>query len=132
MRTERPEPILPARNLDETWTFYETLGFTPWFRGRWSGYEIISRGELVIHFFAESELVPAENESQCYWRVKDADEFYLLFAGLDLPAEGIPRLTAPEDQPWGMREFTFVDPSGNRVRVGHNLDRAYDPRDSEV
>ena len=27
MKTERPEPILPARNLDETRAFYEKLGF---------------------------------------------------------------------------------------------------------
>jgi hypothetical protein len=55
-------------------------------------------------------------------------------AALNLPSEGIPRLTAPVDQPWGMREFTLVDPSGNLVRVGHDLDAdaAYVPQDSEV
>jgi catechol 2,3-dioxygenase-like lactoylglutathione lyase family enzyme len=133
MRTERPEPILPARNLDETRAFYEKLGFVPWFRGRgpWE-YEIVSRGHLVVHFFAESELTPSQNDASCYWRVKDADRFYEEFAALDLPSEGIPRLTKPVDQPWGMREFTLVDPSGNLVRVGHDLDadRAYMPRDS--
>ena len=126
MRTERPEPILPARNLDETRAFYRKLGFTAWFDGRgpWE-YEIMSRGNLVVHFFAESGLTPAQNESCCYWRVTDADRFYQEFAPLNLPAEGIPRLTAPVDEPWGMREFTFVDPSGNRVRVGHDLGDAY-------
>jgi MFS family permease len=49
--------------------------------------------------------------------VRDADEFYQEFARLGLPSEGIPRLTAPVDQPWGMREFALVDPSGNLVRV---------------
>jgi hypothetical protein len=28
-----------------------------------------------------------------------------------------------------MREFTLVDPSGNLVRVGHNLGDAYIPQD---
>ena len=135
MRTERPEPILPARNLDETRAFYEKLGFVSWHKGRgpWE-YEIFSRGHLVIHFFAEPELTPSENETSCYWRVKDADRFYQEFAALDLPSEGIPRLTVPVDQPWGMREFTLVDPSGNLVRVGHDLDAdaAYVPQDSET
>ena len=74
MRTERPEPILPARNLDEIRAFYEKLGFTPWFRGRgpWH-YEIVSRSQLVVHFYAVPELAPTENNSSCYWRVKDAD-----------------------------------------------------------
>jgi catechol 2,3-dioxygenase-like lactoylglutathione lyase family enzyme len=135
MRTERPEPILPARNLDETRAFYEKLGFVPWHRGRgaWA-YEIVSRGHLVVHFFEEPELTPGENETSCYWRVRDADRFHQEFARLNLPSEGIPRLTPPVDQPWGMREFTLVDPSGNLVRVGHDLDAdaAYMPQDSAI
>jgi catechol 2,3-dioxygenase-like lactoylglutathione lyase family enzyme len=135
MRMERPEPILPARNPEETRAFYEQLGFVPWHSdgGPWE-YEIFSRGHLVVHFFAEPELTPSENETSCYWRVKDADRFHRELAGLNLPSEGIPRLTAPEDQPWGMREFTLVDPSGNLVRIGHDLDAdsAYVPRESAV
>src|SRR3974390_1688081 len=85
MRTERPEPILPARNLDETRAFYEKLGFTPWFRGRapWD-YEIVSRGHLGVHFFAEPGLTPSENNTSCYWRVKDADRFFAELAALNL------------------------------------------------
>ena len=135
MRTERSEPILPALSLDETRAFYEKLGFISWHNGRgpWE-YEIFSRGHLVIHFFLESGLTPGENNTSCYWRVRDADRFYREFARLNLPSEGIPRLTMPLDQPWGMREFTLVDPSGNLVRVGHDLDAdaAYVPPDPVI
>ena len=135
MRTERSEPILPARNLDETRAFYEKLGFVSWHggRGHWE-YEIFSRGHLVVHFFAEPGLIPGENETSCYWRVRDADRFYQELAGLNLPSEGIPRLTAPVDQPWGMREFALVDPSGNLIRIGHDLDAnaAYVPQEPGV
>lgn len=126
MRTERPEPILPSRDLDETRRFYERLGFRLWFGGRepWD-YEIVSRGNLVVHFFASAGLVPAKSDSMCYWRVKDADGFHRELATLGLPSEGIPRLTPPEDKPWGMREFALVDPSGNLVRIGHDLGDAY-------
>ena len=34
-------------------------------------------------------------------------------------------MTAPRDEPSGMREFTIVDPSGNLLRVGHDLYDAY-------
>jgi hypothetical protein len=123
MRSERSEPILPALSLDETRAFYTELGFVSWHNGRgpWE-YEIFSRGHLVIHYFLERELKPGENYTSCYWRVKDADELYQEFARLGLPSRGIPRLNPPEDQPWGMREFTLVDPSGNLVRIGHDLD----------
>ena len=131
MRMERPEPILPARDLAEIRAFYEKLGFSAWFRGRapWD-YEIISRGHLVVHFFAKPELTPGENDCSCYWRVKDADLFYQEFALLHLSSEGIPRLTAPADKAWGMREFTLVDPSGNLIRVGHDLGEGYVPRET--
>jgi hypothetical protein len=125
MRTERAEPILPSRNLDETRAFYEKLGFTSWFgpQSEWT-YEIVSRGELVVHFFADPNLNTADNCSGCYWRVTDADRFYEEAMTLNLPSTGIPRLTAPQDQTWGMREFNLIDPSGNLLRIGHDLDRA--------
>ena len=130
MRLERSEPILPSRNLDETWDFYERLGFAPWHRGRtdWE-YGIVSRGNLVVHFFLESQLKPEQNDCSCYLRVQDADRVYEEFSRLGLPRAGIPRLNPPEDQPWGMREFTLVDLSGNLLRIGHDLhpERAYVP-----
>ena len=128
-RAERSEPILPSRNLAETRAFYARLGFTAWFGGGPWDYEIVSRGHLVVHFFTESALRPGENDSSCYCRVKDADQYYQQLVALNLPAEGIPRLTAPADQPWGMREFAIVDPSGNLLRVGHDLGEAYMPRE---
>lgn len=120
----RAEPILPSRDLAETRAFYEKLGFAAWWGGRgpWD-YEIVSRGNLVVHFFTDSSVVPGKSHSSCYWRVDDADALYREFAALGLPSAGIPRLTAPADQPWGMREFALVDPSGNLVRIGHELQR---------
>jgi hypothetical protein len=123
MRSERSEPILPSRDLTETRGFYERLGFESWWKGRgpWD-YEIVSRGNLVLHFFLESSLAPGQNDSSCYLRVMDADQLHAELSALQLPTEGIPRLTAPATQPWGMREFAVVDPSGNLLRIGHNLD----------
>ena len=120
MRTERAEPILPSRDLEETRQFYQRLGFEAWWGGKapWD-YEIVSRGNLVMHFFLESSLAPETNETSCYWRVADAGQLHAELSALQLPLRGIPRLTAPIDQPWGMHEFTIVDPSGNLLRVGH-------------
>lgn len=122
MHSERAEPILPARDLDEIREFYVRLGFRPWFGAgaQWT-YEIVSRGNLVVHFYLEASLEPARSQASCYWRVSDADLLHLEFAALNLPAEGIPRLTPPADQPWHMREFALVDPSGNLIRIGHNV-----------
>jgi len=116
---EGPEPILPTRDLDGTRVFYESLGFTAGYR--YHAYDIMRRGDLVVHLEARHDLVPARNRTSCYWRVADADEMYQEFASLGLPAEGSPSLTAPNDEPWGMREFTMKDPAGNLIRIGHEL-----------
>jgi hypothetical protein len=130
-RTERSEPILPSHDLGATRTFYEALGFRAWFRegGVNPQYEILSRGHLVVHFFLERGLVPAKNDAGCYLRVVDADALHRDCGILNAPSAGIPRITAPRDEPWGMREFTIVDPSGNLLRVGHDLNDAYIPKD---
>ncbi len=126
-RVERSEPILPSRDLDETRAFYGALGFRAWFNGGGvnAQYEILSRGHLVVHFFLDLRVDPAKNDRGCYLRVVDADAFHGACAALGLPAAGVPRVTAPRDEPWGMREFTVVDPSGNLLRIGHDRFDAY-------
>ena len=113
---------MPSRDLDETRTFFQRLGFTAWFgpHSAWP-YEILSRGNLVLHFFLDQKLDISKNYSGCYWRVVDADRLHGEFMGHSLPATGIPRMTVPRNENWGMREFAIVDPSGNLMRIGHSL-----------
>ena len=116
-------PILPARDLAETRAFYERLGFraTGWWPEAFGGYAILARGDLEVHFFAWRDVPLAENYAGCYWRVSDADRLHADAAASGLPPSGIPRVTAIEDKPWGMREFAVVDPNGNLVRIGQRL-----------
>jgi uncharacterized glyoxalase superfamily protein PhnB len=62
----------------------------------------------------EPKIDPAANRAGCYLVVPDVEEWH---ATLD--AAGLP-VTALADQPWGMREFTLTDPSGNHVRIGRS------------
>jgi len=39
----------------------------------------------------------------------------------ELSARGAPVLSAPEDQPWGMREFSIRTPDGHRIRFGESI-----------
>lgn len=119
MGTERPEPILPVRDLPRTRAFYQSLGFRSGYRD--DNYDILRRGGLVVHLEHDADLIPERNRFSCYWRVPNADVLFKEFSALGLPSEGMPRLTEPADEPWGMREFTMKDPSGNLIRVGHEL-----------
>src|SRR6185503_19908211 len=101
------------------------LGFKPGFND--DRYEILRRGNLVVHLEPHHALVPATNRTSCYWRVRNADVLYQEFLSLGLPPEGTPSLTAPSDESWGMREFTIRDPSGNPIRIGHELTTSRSP-----
>src|SRR6185312_2199668 len=94
------EPILPTHDVARTREFYELLGFKAGYRD--DHYNILRRGELVVHLEARRELQPMANETSCYWRVADADALYREFATLGLPDEGEPSLSEPADEPWGM------------------------------
>ena len=114
-----PEPILPVNDIGRLRAFYESLGFAAGYS--FGFYEILRRDNLVVHIEQHDDLVPAANRSSCYWRVPDADALYQEFAVLGLPSEGIPCLTRPFDESWGMREFQIKDPAGNLIRIGHEL-----------
>ena len=114
-------PQLPAREMDRTLAFYRRLGFATEVVSPAGDYAIAERGSLEIHLFLHSALVPAESAFGCYLRVSDVDTLHAEFAKAGLPAAGIPRLTAVEDKPWGMREFALVDENGSLIRVGQVL-----------
>src|SRR5262245_2611129 len=117
MLRDGSEPILPVNDMRRARAFYRSLGFSA---GYGEGdYEILRRGNLVVHLESRADLVPATNLTSCYWRVTDADTLYTEFAALGLQPYGSPSLSEPCDEPWGMREFTLKDPAGNLIRIGH-------------
>ena len=116
-------PILPCRNLDETLLFYGALGFVLEFEQTEPDvYAILQLEGAEIHFFGHPGVDPATSHAGCYVRVSDADAIYARWSQLGLPTQGIPRLDAIADKPWGLRELAVVDPSGNLIRVGHILE----------
>lgn len=119
----RAIPILPCRSVDETIRFYGRLGFELRFeQAEPDPYLILTHGELTLHFFLHRTIDPAGSTAACYLEVADADALWAIWSTLGLPTAGVPRLTAPEDKEWGMREFAIVDPSGSLLRVGHEID----------
>jgi len=114
-------PTLPSRSLPSTLGFYARLGFTGRLLGVGSAYAVLTRGDIELHFFSHPELRAAESHAGCYIRVADVNALYAAFESAALPRSGIPRLDAPADKPWGMREFAVVDEDGNLLRIGQVL-----------
>jgi catechol 2,3-dioxygenase-like lactoylglutathione lyase family enzyme len=111
-------PILPSRSVSATVAFYKRLGFKGDAHEFDSGYAILRRGTVELHFFTHKELVPEASFAGCYIRVLDVESIYRSFSSSQLPRKGIPRMDSLEAKPWGLREFAIVDPDGNLLRIG--------------
>lgn len=114
--TDRATPNLPSRDLVATSQFYARLGFTETFHDE--GWPIVERGPLQIEFFPSTKHDPRKFHASCCIRVSDLDRFHEAFssAGLPTASRDVPRISAPVDQPWGVREFAVVDADGNLLR----------------
>lgn len=114
-------PTLPVLNLAEAVAFHERAGFgvrvyTDDNREAGDGFAFVDfDGQSVFDLDAAPELDPKANRAGCYLISNNADSWHTRMSASGLP------VTPIADQPWGMREFTLTDPSGNRVRIGRGV-----------
>jgi hypothetical protein len=119
---ERVAPVLPVRNVTRALERYRGLGFEATAYGEGASdsdpiYGFLSWGPVEIHLSQFPELDPKTTTSACYLYVENADALYAAWAAAEV--EG--RLLPPSDTPYGLREFGYIDPDGNLLRVGSPL-----------
>ena len=109
-------PILPTVDVGAAVAFYEAAGFeTHAYEG--GGFAFVQfAGASVFDLGFAEDLDPAANRTGCFIIVPDADEWHARLAALGYDVSDV--LTAP----WGMREFSLTDPSGNHLRFGHGVE----------
>jgi uncharacterized glyoxalase superfamily protein PhnB len=104
-------PTLPVADMETAAGFYETAGFEV--RRYDDGFAFVSLNDQSVFDLDRIETTtPATNGAGCYIITDDVDPWHAR-----LRAEGLP-VTAVEDMPWNMHEFTLTDPSGNHIRIG--------------
>lgn len=102
-------PVLPALDLGASISFYEQrLGFACAFRTE--EYAGIKRGEVEIHLWRCADPAIAGHAS-CRINIRRIDALYE-----EYESEGVVHPEGPlATKPWGLREFTVVDSSGNTI-----------------
>lgn len=106
-------PILAVRGMDEAANFYEAAGFNV---DRYDdGYAFVEYADASVFDLGVEQVEPSINRGSCYMIVSDPDSWHQRLSDAGLPVSAI------EDQTHGMREFTLVDPSGNRLRIGRSI-----------
>ena len=124
MANERTYPLLPCGDLEESISFYETLGFRKTYRQtRPNPYAVVALEEIQIHLFGMDGFDPAQSYGSVIIAVPDPNQLYTDFAaGLrkaygKLPVAGIPRILRPRKKYGTVRGFSVVDTGGNWLRI---------------
>jgi uncharacterized glyoxalase superfamily protein PhnB len=112
-------PQLRMINADRSLPFYlEGLGFIVDWEHRFEpGYPLfvqISRHGQSI--FLTEHKGDCEVGGAVYFLVPDADKCFVEFTSRNVKAT-----QAPQNTPWGTREFVLTDPDGNRLRFASEL-----------
>jgi catechol 2,3-dioxygenase-like lactoylglutathione lyase family enzyme len=107
-------PTLPVRVMPEAISFYESAGFEV--EAYDSGFAFVHyEGASVVDLDLKATIDPANNGAGCFIITAEADGWHARLSAAGLP------VTPIADMPWGMREFTLTDPSGNRLRIGRSV-----------
>lgn len=113
--------VLAVRNLNESTQFYiDVLGFRRDFGDGSDGRSFLSRDNFKVMLGAFPDEKPARELGDHSYFV------YLTVEGLDqlhqeLSARGVQVISEPENEPWGLREFSIRTPDGHRIRFGEPI-----------
>ncbi|MEQ8471275.1 MAG: VOC family protein [Marinoscillum sp.] len=112
--------VLAVQDLKKSSDFYiDQLGFKSVWAGE--GWHFISRGNCMIMLGECADDVPAaETNNHSYFgylEVENIDQLYDEFI-----KKKVEILTAPENKPWGQREFAIRTIDGHRIMFGQEYE----------
>jgi catechol 2,3-dioxygenase-like lactoylglutathione lyase family enzyme len=111
-------PQLPVADVAASVDWYcRTLGFSRRYEDSDTG--LVQRDGCELHLWKCDDPKIAQSSS-AYLRCADVDALCLSIQGT---ANG-GRMRAPENRPWGMREFYLWDPDGNLLKFGQTAPEA--------
>lgn len=108
--------FVPARNFAVSMAFYEALGFT-----RASAFEDIAYFRCGESSFLLQDFFVQEHAANCQMHllVEDVDAWH--DRATTVAERFNVKVGEPENQPWGMRDFTLFDPSGVLWRIAQEI-----------
>jgi catechol 2,3-dioxygenase-like lactoylglutathione lyase family enzyme len=118
---KRVAPVFPVQSVSIALALYRRLGFEGTAYGEAGAddpeYGFLACGPVTLHLARTPNLDPKTSISACYLYVSDADALYAAWQTTGIGSG----LKPPTDTPYGLREFAYIDPDGNLLRVGSPL-----------
>ena len=110
--------FVPARDFAQSLRFYQRIGF----EAPWIGEDLAYLRHEDCSFFLQNFYLAAHADNfLMHFLVTDADAWHRHIVVSGVIEEFGARVGQPADQPWGLRDFTLIDPTGVCWRIGHNL-----------
>jgi catechol 2,3-dioxygenase-like lactoylglutathione lyase family enzyme len=113
--------FVPARDFALSKRFYEDLGFTVAWASDDLAYLHAGTSSFLLQRFYQPE--HAAN-FMMHLLVADVEAWWAQVVERRLAERYGVKADAPEDRPWGMRDFVLVDPTGVLWRIGQNIELA--------
>jgi uncharacterized glyoxalase superfamily protein PhnB len=119
LRVTEIKAFVPAKDFALAQRFYQDLGFEMASEGGGVAYFKHGETSFLLQDFYEAGLA---NNLMMHLLVEDVDAWRAQVDAAGLAAKYGVKVTEIEQQPWRMRDFVLIDPSGVMWRIGQNTD----------
>jgi uncharacterized glyoxalase superfamily protein PhnB len=110
--------FVPARDFALSKQFYAELGFTVAWSNDDLAYLRCGDSSFLLQNFYNAEHA---GNFMMHLLTRDVEAWWQHVESERLAAKYGVHAEPPEDRPWGLRDFTIVDPTGVLWRIGQNL-----------
>jgi hypothetical protein len=118
LRVVEIKAFVPAKDFELSKQFYKDLGFTMASEGGGVAYFHFGHVSFLLQDFCAGSL--AEN-FMMHILVEDVEAWWHHVKGSGVASKYGVKVTDIETQPWRMRDFGVLDPSGVLWRIGQNV-----------
>ena len=77
----------------------------------------VGSGDIQIFFMTDAALAERSSDREIMLFTEDIDAQYR-----EHLERGAPVSAPPTDEPWGLREYSIIDPHGNRLRFAEGIE----------
>jgi uncharacterized glyoxalase superfamily protein PhnB len=119
LETVEIKAFVPARDFALSKQFYQDLGFEV----AWSSENMAYLHHGNCAFLLQDFYVKEHADNfMMHIIVTDVDAWWRYVEAQEISSKYNIKIDPPEDRPWGLRDFTLVDPTGVLWRIGQNID----------
>jgi catechol 2,3-dioxygenase-like lactoylglutathione lyase family enzyme len=116
--------FVPARDFNLSKQFYRDLGFDL----AWSSDDLAYLHHGDCSFLLQNYYVKEHADNfMMHLLVDDVDAWWRHVEAQKIGSKYATKAEPPQDQPWGIRDFVLVDPTGVLWRIGQDISDSQKP-----